>query len=137
MDMSQLSLFRMARQKMGWLGARQSVLSQNIANANTPGYRSKEIEALDFSRELSRIRQINLAGTNGSHLSGTVVKPDHRVDESRLKDVYEVNPDGNSVIMEEQVMKVAENQMQHQLTSSIYKKHMQMMRMALSEPGRG
>lgn len=137
MDMSKLTLFRMARQKMDWLGVRQAVLAQNIANANTPNYRSKDVRALDFSKEIARVRQINMAGTNGSHLSGTVVRPDHRVDEARLKDVYEVNPDGNSVVMEEQIMKVAETQMQHQLTTNIYKKHMQMMRMALSNPSQG
>lgn len=137
MDMSKLTLFRMARQKMDWLGVRQAVLAQNIANANTPNYRSKDVQALDFSKEISRVRQVNMAGTKGNHLSGTVVRPDHRVDEARLKDVYEVNPDGNSVIMEEQIMKVAETQMQHQLTTNIYKKHMQMMRMALSNPSQG
>lgn len=137
MDLSQMSLFRMARQKMGWLGLRQSVLAQNIANGNTPGYRSKDIEALDFSRELSRVRQVKMAGTRGNHLSGSVAKPDYRVENSRLRDVYEVKPDGNSVVMEEQMMKLAENQMQFQLTSNIYKKQMQMMRMAVSKPSQG
>src|SRR5690606_18697091 len=40
MDLSGMTLFDMARQKMSWLGQRQAVLAQNIANSDTPGYRT-------------------------------------------------------------------------------------------------
>lgn len=130
-----MTLFKMARQKMSWLGQRQVVLAQNIANANTPNYRSKELEKLDFDRELKQVRPVRLASTSGNHLSGTVTPPEHRVEKVRLRDVYEVNPDGNSVVMEEQLMKLSENQMDYQLASNIYQKHMKMFRMALGGQG--
>src|SRR3546814_14570951 len=47
MDLSGMTLFDMARRKMSWLGQRQAVLAQNIANSDTPGYRTKELEAID------------------------------------------------------------------------------------------
>jgi flagellar basal-body rod protein FlgB len=131
MDLSQMTLFKMARQKMSWLGQRQSVLAQNIANANTPGYRSKELEGLDFDRELKQVTPVRMQATSGRHLTGTVTPPEHRVEKDRLRDVYEVNPDGNSVVMEEQLMKLSDNQMQYQLASNLYHKNMKMLRLAL------
>ena len=44
MDLFQLKLFQRMSERMGWLGARQEVLAQNIANADTPGYRARDIE---------------------------------------------------------------------------------------------
>lgn len=134
MDISQMTLFRMAREKMSWLGQRQAVLAQNIANANTPSYRSKELAPIDFDRELRSIQPVRLAATTGNHLDGTVVPPEHKVQRDRLRDVYEVNPDGNSVVMEEQLMKVSETQVQYQLATNIYQKNLKMFRMALGSP---
>lgn len=132
-----MALFKMARQKMSWLGQRQAVLAQNIANVNTPGFRSKELESLDFDRELKRLAPVRLAATAGGHLGGTVTPPEHHVEKVRLRDVYEVNPDGNSVVMEEQLMKLSDNQMQYQLATNIYQKHVKMLRMALGNQGQG
>jgi len=136
MDLSGMTLFDMARQKMSWLGQRQAVLAQNIANSDTPGYRTKELEAIDFRRELSRLEPVRMAATSGSHLSGTVVPPEHRVQTERLRDVFEVNPDGNSVVMEEQLMKVSDTQVQYQLATNLYHKNLKMFRLALGDPSR-
>ncbi len=131
MDLSQTTLIKMAREKMSWLGQRQAVLAQNIANANTPGYRSKELQAIEFDRELRALAPVRMAATSGKHLDGSVTPPDHRVVKDRLRDVYEVNPDGNSVVMEEQMMKVSETQVDYQLATNIYHKQMRMFRTAL------
>lgn len=135
MDLSDMTLFRMARQKMSWLGQRQAVLAQNIANANTPNYRSKELQKLEFESEMRTLQPVRMEATSGRHLNGTVTPPEYRVNKERLKDVYEVNPDGNSVVMEEQLMKVSETQMQYQLATNLYQKHMKMFRMALGGQG--
>lgn len=137
MELSQMTLFKMARQKMSWLGERQVVLSQNIANADTPNYRSKDLQKLDFQRELKTLAPVQMASTSTSHLNGTVVPPDYRVDKEKLKDVYEVNPDGNSVVMEEQLMKVSDTNMQYQLATNLYQKNMAMFRMALGSGSQG
>ena len=78
---------------------------------------------------------VRMAATSGKHLDGSVTPPDHRVVKDRLRDVYEVNPDGNSVVMEEQLMKVSETQVDYQLATNIYHKHMRMFRTALGTQG--
>lgn len=50
MKLSGMSFFQLASQRMSWLGARQAVISENIANADTPDYRAKEVSG--FSRML-------------------------------------------------------------------------------------
>ncbi len=136
MQMSDMSLFRMARQKMDWLGDRQTVLAQNIANADTPNYRAKDLRQLSFERELRDIQPVRMQATSGTHLQGTVRKPDIRVEELRARDVYETNPNENGIALEEQMMKVSDTQMNYQLASNIYHKNMMMLRTAIGQTGR-
>ena len=132
MDLSNLSLFKMARQKIGWAGQRQVVLSQNIANADTANYRARDLEGLDFNARVKTSSQVNLTKTAGNHLQGTSVKPTYRVENESRRDLYAISPDGNQVVLEEQMMKVADNQAQFPLASNIYRKNVQMFRMAVS-----
>lgn len=136
MDMSKMSLFRMARNQMDWLGDRQSVLAQNIANADTPNYRAKDLKSLDFDRELREVRSVKMQATSGNHLQGTIVRPDFRVEDLRPRQVYETNPNENGVVMEEQLIKVSDTQMKYQLASNIYQKHMSMLRTAIGGDSR-
>src|SRR5690349_5474471 len=50
MDLSRIPLFEALTKRMGWLGERQGVLAQNIANADTPGYVAKDLAPPDFSQ---------------------------------------------------------------------------------------
>ncbi|MGB8601645.1 MAG: hypothetical protein WCD42_05555, partial [Rhizomicrobium sp.] len=52
MDMTDVPLFSMLKQRMGWLGQRQGVLSQNVANADTPKYTPSDLKPIDFEKEL-------------------------------------------------------------------------------------
>src|SRR3546814_20875096 len=72
MDLSGMTLFDMARRKMSWLGQRQAVLAQNIANSDPPGYRTKELAALDFRPDLSPLAPVPRAGTPGRPPTGPV-----------------------------------------------------------------
>jgi flagellar basal-body rod protein FlgB len=44
------ALFQLISARMSWLSQRQAVLSQNIANADTPDYRPKDLRVADFTR---------------------------------------------------------------------------------------
>ena len=48
MDLSKIPLFTMLTERMAWLNKRQAVLAQNIANADTPGYKPKDPAPVDF-----------------------------------------------------------------------------------------
>ena len=98
------------------MSQRQSVLAENVANADTPGYRARDLAAPDFEAMLQRMRSQESAR-------------DPQVEESA--EAYEMTLSGNTVVLDEQMMRVAENAAQYQLISGLYSKHLSMFKMAL------
>ncbi len=129
-----LNVFDAIARKMGWLAQRQSVLAQNIANADTPEYIPQDLKTGPFERALSRaVRPVQPAATHDRHMKGisSGAKPFGETDQRRN---YEVAPSGNAVVLEEQLVKVGRTQMDYQALSNLYRKHLAMVRTAL---GRG
>jgi flagellar basal-body rod protein FlgB len=133
MDLFQLKLFQRMSERMGWLGARQEVLAQNIANADTPDFVPHDMKALKFVDHLNQVAPITQARTNAMHMGGTG-QPDASIDEQKTKKQYETAPVGNAVVLEEQMVKLADAQSSYQLMTNLYRKHVDLFKMAL---GRG
>ncbi|CAN0510058.1 unnamed protein product [Laminaria digitata] len=135
MDLTNLKLFQMATKRMDWLSQRQQVLSQNIANSDTPGYGPKDLKQLKF-QDLLRptLKRSTLQKTSALHIEAMHKNPKYRNDSK--KDTYETAPAGNAVILEEQLTKVSETQANHRLASNIYTKQLSMIKLALGRPAR-
>lgn len=132
MDFKQLQLFDMAGKQMRYLTQRQDVLAQNIANADTPDYRPRDLVPLDFEQTLRQqfVRLAPAAPSSGEALRGTLpVDPKFRDPETRM--IYEESPNENGVVIEEQMMRVAETGVQYQTASDLYRKYSQMFKVAL------
>ena len=84
MDLFQLKLFQRMSERMGWLGARQEVLAQNIANSDTPDFVPHDMKALKFVDHLNQIAPITQARTSAMHLGGTG-QPDASIHEQKTK----------------------------------------------------
>jgi len=112
--------------RMQWLSDRQQVLTQNIANSDTPGYRAMELSQPSFKKTLSGVQSIQLATTNPMHMSPLQTSSSAGV-MSINKTPSEVYPTGNSVNLEDETRKAAENAMNFQLVSSVYKREMGML----------
>ena len=137
MNLSTLNVFRVATVKMGWLSERQGVLAQNIANADTPDYRAKDLKAPSFSETMNNgNHNVKMVQTSKGHMIGPGNTMNSRLIKERNKDVYEVSPNDNAVIMEEQLIKISESSMNFKLASSIYSKNLSMFKMALNGTGR-
>ncbi len=135
MDLSKIPLFTMLTERMAWLTKRQAVLAQNIANADTPGYKPKDLAPVDFKRLAeAAAHRIGVAATDSRHLAGvSQAKAEFSV--TKQTDTFEMTPSGNAVVLEEQLMKVAETVMNHQITANLYAKHVNMIRMVLGRGG--
>ncbi len=130
MALKDTALFLMTGDRMRWLTQRQRVLAQNIANANTPGYAAKDLKALDFRDALRETqRNLRLSGADGLSFSASSAADAYKVQENRYP--YEVTPDDNAVIMEEQVMKLGQTQADYQLTTQIFRKYTDLYKTAL------
>lgn len=131
MSFSDITLFASVRKRLDWLTQRQEVLAQNIANADTPKYRATDLKAYKFKDILRReSMQLNMSASESNHLPGQR-KRIRDFSERTIKSPYETSPNGNSVILEEQMAKVNESQLSHHFTTNIYKKHLAMFKMAL------
>lgn len=135
MDLRKIPLFRAMGERMAWLSQRQQVLAHNVANANTPGYKPHDLKPIDFAKLVEAdSRRVGLQATSARHLGPTVRKPRFEPEQERAP--AETLPSGNAVVVEEEMMKVTNNAMQYQLTTSLYRKHVAMIRIALSNPSR-
>ncbi|MGB0696399.1 MAG: flagellar basal body rod protein FlgB [Rhodospirillaceae bacterium] len=135
MDMSKMALFRMANVSMDHSAQRQKVLAQNIANADTPGYNPSDLPTLKF-RDIAEglNNRVSITTTNAAHSTGTRPAPDtFRQREDRRP--YESSPDGNAVVLEEQMDKLGRTRSGYNMALEIYRKHMNMMKMAVRGSG--
>ncbi len=135
MSTQDIALFKAISAKMAYLGKRQQVIAQNIANADTPGYRPKDLTPVDFGRVLKNViagDSVKMATTDKAHIpaAGAAAKAGAG-DAKKQKDTYEVEPTGNSVVIEEQLMKSGENVMEYNMMLNLYQKNMAMFRLAL------
>ncbi len=129
MDVMSLTLFQGMKAKMDWLNQRQTVLSLNVANADTPGYQPKDLESFDFSQHVSAA-SLAPKKTHAAHLSAPAAAGGSRSETDKRP--YEVAPDGNSVVLEEQMLKSTQTAMDYQLMTNLYTRNMGMLRMALA-----
>ena len=134
MDLPQIPLLGVLRERMEWLNARQSVLSQNVANADTPGYLARDMKPVDFEDILKGETQASptLALTDPRHISvgSGATASFENVDSPDT----ESNPTGNTVSLEEEMIKVADTQGQFAAATGLYAKAMGMLRTAVGAP---
>ena len=134
MNLPSIPLFSALRERMSWLNARQGVLSQNVANADTPGYSARDIKPIDFSDILQGQTTMTpgLSVTDPRHIG---IKPDttSTFENTDTPDT-ESNPTGNTVSLEQEMIKVADTQAQYAAATNLYSKAMGMLRTAIGTP---
>jgi flagellar basal-body rod protein FlgB len=126
MDPTRIGLFDLAERRLQWADQRQAVLAQNIANANTPGYKPHDVRSFDAT--LDGAGTVSPVRTQPNHLSGTAGgnAPNEVVDRT-----HQQSADGNAVALDEQLVKVADTETTHALVTTIYKKYLTMFSTAL------
>jgi flagellar basal-body rod protein FlgB len=125
MDAARVSLLDLAERRLSWADERQTVLAQNIANANTPGYKPHDLRP--FAEALANAGAVAPVRTDPNHWAGTLPAqtPGEVLDRTHMK-----SADGNAVSLDEQLVKVADTETTHQLVTTIYKTYLGMFRTA-------
>lgn len=128
MDLLRSGPAGLAEQRLHWLDARQRLLAANIANADTPGFRARD--AVPFQELLARrVARPMLAATDARHLA-----PARGAEQGLLAAVAERTPNGNAVSIDEQAIRIAENDKSHALTMGLFRKYLALFRTALGRP---
>jgi len=126
MDPTRSGPVALAEARLAWLDRRARVLAENIANADTPGFSARDLRP--FVESLARHSAPDFARTDARHLSPPGGSgPRARAD--RL--VAERAPNGNSVSLEEQALRVADTDTAHALAMGLHRRFMGLFRTAL------
>src|SRR3954462_13656026 len=122
----------MAMTRMDWATQRQRVLSQNISNADTPDYRPKDLNALNFKQVLrgEMTPRVQVAMTNPNHLKGTIPEQEKFRDIGQRK-TFEASPDGNQVVVEEQMQKVSDTRAAYDTAITLMQANLKMLTIAV------
>lgn len=131
-----LSILGFLKHRMHWHEARQSLLAQNIANADTPAYRPRDLKPASFAQYLGAGGSLQLAAarTHPAHL-GEAAREGTAGFAPVAEDSWETTPGGNAVVLEEEMMKVAQNQFDYQLATTLYARSLGLLRSALGRTG--
>lgn len=132
MAATQLPLLTQMKARLDWLDQRQRVLAQNIANADTPGYRPSDLKPFDTEQSAGHGPfAVMLRQTNADHLP-TPTGSSRNPEEVKVRRTFEVAPAGNAVDLEEEMAKVGENTITHNTTTALYRKYIGMIKTALN-----
>ena len=124
-----LPLVSMLKTRMHWHQSRQKILAENVANADTPGFKPSDLKEPASTRSGAPVGgTLSVSLTSAGHLAGAAVRPGEDPQAARR---FETTPSGNSVSLEEEMLKSAGNQSDFQLAASLYAKSLQLLRTAV------
>ena len=126
-----MSFFSLASRKMEWLGARQKVIAENVANADTPNYRAQEVSSFGEMLE-ARASAGALVRTSANHIQGSepmTAGLEAKEDEGAWAST---SIDGNSVVLEQQAIKANDVSENYRLAASLYRKGYELVTLAVT-----
>lgn len=143
MNLAEIPLFSMLRGRMGYLTERQKVIAENVANADTARFVPSDMKPFSFDARMESQRMAQAGGGGGmmaATQAGHIAPPNAR---QGLGSQYKTmkSPDsettlnGNSVVLEDEMIKMSEARMNYDAAISFYQKSMNLLRMAARRPG--
>ncbi|MFN3658508.1 MAG: flagellar basal body rod protein FlgB [Pseudolabrys sp.] len=136
MAISDIPILSMLRTRLDWGQERQRMLAQNVANADTPNYRGRDLKPPKFNEPnqaaVAQVPGVTLARTEQTHLVGKAMP---RTSFAGSSANYEVRPNGTAVNLEEEMMKVASNQMEYQTATALYTRSLNLLKTAVGKRG--
>ena len=144
MTLDDMPIFAMLKSKLSYLSDRQRLISQNVANADTPGYAPQDLKP--FSLAHSGLAGAGFGGSGASGVTMTVTssmhlsQPSSSMTSSAGGQVV-ASPDsqatltGNSVVLEEEMEKMSEARTDYQAAIGFYEKSLGLLQMAAKRPG--
>lgn len=142
MSLDGIGLFTGLKGRLDYLNKSQTLIAQNIANADTPDYQAQGLREVDFSSVLesslnvssrrsstNSLRSIQPLATNPAHINASTGMRQVRDGEQEM--VVETSPAGNSVDLEEQILNASQVSGSYDLTLNIMRKNVQLIRTAI------
>ena len=122
--LAQDTIFNIYKQKLEFLAKKDAIIAQNIANADTPKYKPKELK-----EKKNKGYNIELYTTNRMHMNVNEKGNKYMLKQA---EVTEIKPDGNAVSIENELLKKSQNSMQLHQVANLYNKSKNMMKYAIT-----
>jgi flagellar basal-body rod protein FlgB len=134
MGFADLPILSMLKSRMFWHEERQRVLAENVSNSDTPGFRARDLTPLTFNEQMAASGPggVALERTAMGHISGGALGGGSRF-RSGDRQGYEIRPTGTSVSLEDEMMKVASNQMDYQAATALYTRSLSLLKTAMGK----
>ena len=135
MDLGGIPLFAMLRNRLGYLGERQRVIAENVSNSDTPGFMPTDLKPFTIDGQGAALQMAKVPTmTQSNHmLPPGIREKTYRTIKTRDS---ETTLDGNSVVLEEEMMKMSDARMNYDAAISFYQKSLGLLRLAAKAPGR-
>jgi flagellar basal-body rod protein FlgB len=130
MPISQIPIFAMLRTRMQWHQERQQLLSENVANVDTPKFKPRDLAPPQLDRV--QTASVALAQTSTGHIAGSDANGPGQFQIDR-RGQFEVRPAGNAVSLEDEMIKVASNQMDFQAATALYTRGLGLIKTAIGK----
>ncbi len=134
MGLDDIPLFSMLKSKMSYVNARQQIIAQNVANADTPNYTPQDLKPFSFAAMAKASGSGLLVNEPGQMPVGASVKT------GALKPVdtpdTEARVDGNQVVLEDQMNKLVQSRIDYETAVDFYQQSMNMITTASHAPGK-
>ncbi|MBN8972395.1 MAG: flagellar basal body rod protein FlgB [Xanthobacteraceae bacterium] len=135
MAITDLPTLSALRAKMQWHQERQRVLAENIANSDTPNFRPRDLVEPKFDKNGlpppgAPMGTLPMARTSASHMAAIGGGPSFPQDR---KGGYETRPAGNAVNLEDEMLKVSQNQMDYAAATSLYSRSLNLLKTAIGK----
>ncbi|GJE18935.1 hypothetical protein AIGOOFII_3671 [Methylobacterium marchantiae] len=139
-SVTDLPILSMLRTRMQWHQTRQKLLSENVANADMPGFKPRDLASPNFNSRTGELAQPSgamdgnsgLAVTSPAHIALSTGPEGPGADPRRFKG-FEIRPSGNGVNLEEEMMKAGDNQADYQLAATMYQKSLETLKIAIGK----
>lgn len=118
--------------KLRYNSQRVPVLAQNVANADTYGFKAKDVQAPDFKKMVEENQRLPMARTNASHLVTTTnLTAASYYSVIARQDSYETKPNGNNVTLEQEMQHLSTTSFDHQFALNMHESVDKRYKMAL------
>ncbi|KUJ77972.1 flagellar biosynthesis protein FlgB [Ruegeria marisrubri] len=126
---SDLNVFKLAHAVATHAGQRQAVIARNLANADTPGYQPREIEAFQAAYSQGG-RRMRMSATREGHMN-VEAQDGQAWAEYTLESRQDAN--GNGVSLEEEMLKAVDVKRQHDRALAIYRSSLTILRTSIGK----
>jgi flagellar basal-body rod protein FlgB len=141
MTLDDIPLLSMLKSRLGYLNQQQRSVSMNVANSDTPGYTPHDLESFAFhvqSQTQGAALGVKLAPvqTHAMHLAGKGQQPGSAAFQAQASPDSETRLDGNSVVLEEEMIKMGKARSDYDTALGFYSKSLSLIQLALRAPGK-